>query len=473
MRIPGGIRAKLALALLFIVSGALAAAYLIVVPSLDRRLVEAKLDQLVSDAERFAIAFSSQQFTSSPQLDSYIRSAGVFYDSRVVVFSVIGPPVALTTISDSMPVGGADVEEDGVALEVAKTGRSASARVTRSDGAAAEAAVPLFNGGVLLFSSSLADHVATVRLVERRLIFATAVAVAIAGTLGLLVAALHARRIRRLQREAERIAEGDFANPIEDSGRDELGQLAVSFERMRVQLAQLDTARKEFVANASHELRTPLFSLGGFLELIADEDLDEETRREFLATTRAQVDRLTRLATDLLDLSRMDAGRLRIEREDVSLSEAARWLTEELHAVAEAAGHRLDADAADGVWAVADEERVLQIGRALAMNALTHTPPGTNVRIGAHRAGSRSVLTVADDGPGIPRDALERVFERFFRIDGAQASGSGLGLAIASELAECMGGRVTVESAPGRTVFSVELPGDAVVESERELVPAG
>ena len=125
-----------------------------------------------------------------------------------------------------------------------------------------------------------------------------------------------------------------------DLGDDELGELAAAFERMRVQLSQLDTARKEFVANASHELRTPLFSLAGFLELMADEDLDEETRAGFLATTREQVERLTKLAADLLDLSRMDAGRLRVEREEVVLADAARVLVDELTPLAEATGHR-------------------------------------------------------------------------------------------------------------------------------------
>ena len=88
---------------------------------------------------------------------------------------------------------------------------------------------------------------------------------------------------------------------------------------MRVRLAQLDHARREFIANASHELRTPLFSLGGFLELLDDEELDEATRREFLESMREQVERLTKLATDLLDLSRLDAGRLRVEHEPVEL----------------------------------------------------------------------------------------------------------------------------------------------------------
>ncbi len=182
-------------------------------------------------------------------------------------------------------------------------------------------------------SASLADQLATVRLVERRMLYATIAGLAIALVLGFVAATIHARRIRRLQRAADRIAQGHFDEPIVDRGDDELGQLATAFDRMRVEVAQLDSARKEFVANASHELRTPLFSLSGFLELLADEDLDEETRREFLTTTRGQVERLTKLATDLLDLSRMDAGRLRIESEEVELTDTARLLAEELHAL--------------------------------------------------------------------------------------------------------------------------------------------
>ena len=170
---------------------------------------------------------------------------------------------------------------------------------------------------MLLLSTPIEDQLATVRVVKRRLLYATGVALAIAAILGGVAASLHARRIRRLERAANRIAEGQFDEPVVDLGGDELGELAAAFERMRVQLAQLDTARKEFVANASHELRTPLFSLAGFLELMADEDLDEETRAGFLATTREQVERLTKLSADLLDLSRMDAGRLRVEREEV------------------------------------------------------------------------------------------------------------------------------------------------------------
>ena len=107
---------------------------------------------------------------------------------------------------------------------------------------------------------------------------------------------------------------------------------------------------------------------------------------------------------------------------------------------------------------IADAERVLQIGRILLENALLHTPPATTVRVSTAIDGGRATLTVADDGPGIPREAQQQVFERFYRLDGTRASGSGLGLAIAKELAELMDGSVEVSSVPGRTVFSLVLP---------------
>jgi signal transduction histidine kinase len=238
---------------------------------------------------------------------------------------------------------------------------------------------------------------------------------------------------------------------------------------MRRQLAQLDTARRAFVANASHELRTPLFSLAGFLELLSDEDLDEDTRRDFLRTTRQQVERLTVLATDLLDLSRMDAGRFRVEQEEVDLGETVRVVAEELAGLAETSGHRFSVEGSD-VWAVADEERVLQIARALARNALVHTPAGTHVVLRAVAGDGPVQLSVADDGPGVPSEHVERIFDRFYRIDGGQASGSGLGLAIARELALHMSGTVSVESAPGHTVFTLSLPAASVRDTDGVLV---
>jgi signal transduction histidine kinase len=263
-----------------------------------------------------------------------------------------------------------------------------------------------------------------------------------------------------------------FDEPVTDLGDDEVGELARAFERMRLRLAQLDHARREFIANASHELRTPVFSLGGFLELLDSEDLDETTRREFLATAREQVTRLEKLATELLDLSRLDAGQIALERGPLALDDVARTVVDEFAAVALRTEHGLSVAGDGEVLAVADEQRVLQIARFLVENAIVHTPAGTSVRVStAARDGSAS-LAVEDDGPGIAADHLPHVFERFYRVDTAQASGSGLGLAIARELARLMGGALEAESRAGRTVFMLTLPVAETVPTQRELTPS-
>src|SRR5438034_8200356 len=178
---------------------------------------------------------------------------------------------------------------------------------------------------------------------------------------------------------------------------------------MRLRVAQLDHARREFIANASHELRTPLFSLGGFLELMAGEDLDEGERRDFVEEMAAQVERLTKLATDLLDLSRLDAGQLAVARAELDVAATARTVGEEFRALAEASGHVLGVDADGPVLARGDEQRVLQIARILVENALRHTPGGTTVVVSAGADGGRASLSVRDDGPGVPSGHQEHL----------------------------------------------------------------
>ncbi len=298
----------------------------------------------------------------------------------------------------------------------------------------------------------------SIHLVRSRLVVAGLIALAASLLVGYLAASIFARRIRRLERAADRIASGDFSQPVVDSGRDELGQLAAAFERMRQRLAQLEHARREFIANASHELRTPLFSLGGFLELMTEEELDPKTQAEFMVTMREQVERLTKLATELLDLSRLDAGRLTVEREPLDLAAVTDALADEFRAVARATGHQLSVRGNGPAEGLGDEERALQIGRILVENALVHPPPGTPVRIGAARRDGSVVLTVEDEGPGIPAQHAGQVFDRFYRIEGSVASGSGLGLTIAKELAELMGGSIELDVSGDRTSFALVLP---------------
>jgi len=453
--IPGGIRTRIALVVVGIVAGALCTAYLIVVPSLERRLVDARIEQLHQQAVPLARTLSEDTLLWQDQ----VEDLAVRTNSRVVAFDVLSKnQPALAVVADSRTRSSRDVAKDPIALAALVSGDVERGRVTHDDGDYASVAVPRDAEAVVLFQAPLADSLATVELVRQRLLLATAFALLLALVLALTAAGMLAARLLRLEAAAERIAGGDFDQPIVDHGSDEIGDLARTFDRMRVQLARLDTARKEFVANASHELRTPLFSLGGFLELMADEELDEETRREFISTMQDQVQRLAKLSTDLLDLSKVDAGQLTIVTEAVGLGMVAEMLGEELEHVAASAGHVLEVDAGQGVWCVGDEGRVLQIGRALVSNALIHSPAGTQVVVRAQRRGDRALLSIEDDGPGIPSAHRDAVFQRFYRVEGNVASGSGLGLAIAREIARLMGGDVVLESESQPTRFTLVLP---------------
>jgi signal transduction histidine kinase len=452
--------ARLSLALLLVVAMALGLVYLAVAPSLENRLVDSRLN----DLERIAPALA-EEIAEFPNDPDFFESASTNANARVVLLRPLSRvPLELNVVGDSL--GGrssADVREDPLATRTSRDLVPRRSTVSRNGERFAEVTVPVGRDGtVLLLSASLDRALGDVSLVKRRLLLAGGVVLALVFVVGYAGSWVFARRLRRLERAAERIADGMFDEPVTDLGNDEVGELARAFERMRRRLAQLDHARREFIANASHELRTPVFSLGGFLELLDSEELDEETRREFLTTMREQVQRLEKLATELLDLSRLDAGHIDLDRDVVSLDEVAKTAAAEFAAVALQSGHGLEVDTPQPVAAIADEQRTLQIARILIENALVHTPAGTRVRIHTADESGNARLTVSDDGPGIDDAEATNVFERFYRVDGAQASGSGLGLAIARELARLMGGSLELDRSNGRTAFVVTLAAAAV-----------
>ena len=310
---------------------------------------------------------------------------------------------------------------------------------------------------VIVYSDPVSDVDRNVAIVRHEILVAGGIALLLALVGGYLVARALAQRVKRLELAAERVAAGEFEHPIPVDSTDELGQLAVAFNDMQRQLAQLELARKKFIATASHELRTPIFSLGGFVELLEDEELDAETRRRFLDQVRDQVERLRKLSVDLLDLSRLEAGSLELRPEEVDLGELTRSVSGEFEpTLAQHDAHLELRLPARRIEAQCDPVRVAQIMRILIDNALTHTPAGTQIVVTARRDDGHVRLAVRDDGEGIEPQAMPRIFEPFYTADDAQ--GSGLGLAIASELAERMSGRLSVRSTPGDTVFTLELP---------------
>jgi len=467
MRIPvlRSIRARLTLLVSLIALGAIAGVYLFVVPTLEHRLTDETLRQLGADARTSGAALAATVGSSlrASEVTARVRRASASASVRVTLLRVgrIGGRLRTEVVADSAALSTPGDLQFASALEAAATRRTVLATESAGTGRWGEAARPLLRGGrpaaVAVLSAPLSAVQQDVAVVRRRFLVAGGIAFGLAVLAGLAVATLLARRVRRLDRAAEGLAGGDFSRPIPVESSDELGQLALTFNAMRDQLAALETARKQFIATASHELRTPIFSLGGFVELLEDEEVDEEDRRRFVAQLGEQVERLRKLATDLLDLSKLESGSLELRPEAVDLAELARGVAAEFEpALATRDAHlvlRLGTGPPD---AVCDPVRVAQVLRILIDNALTHTPPGTEVIVTAGRHDGRARLAVRDDGPGIRRADQAQVFEPFFTSDGTR--GSGLGLAIASELAGYMHGTLALDAQPGHTAFTLEVP---------------
>lgn len=336
----------------------------------------------------------------------------------------------------------------------------------------ARAAIPFTTTGpahlrqhwVLIVRKSLAEVTTAVAAVRTAFLVAALVALALALLLGIPLSARIVRRLRVLRQVALRLAHGgpDVKVPV-DRARDEVGDLARSFALMQTQLQQQEEARRAFVATASHELRTPLATLDGMLELL-EEDLrsgepDLEDAQELLDRARVQSHRLGRLAADLLDLSRIDA-QVELRSEPVELSELSRAVLAEfeLGTAERRIVTRLD-DAAGPVWAMGDPGSVARILRILVDNALRLSPEGGEITVEL-RNGERASLSVCDQGPGVPIDEREMIFERFMRgRQTAGRAGFGLGLAIGRELAQRMGGELVLEERddPGAR-FTLRLP---------------
>lgn len=478
---------KLALLFSAVVVLAFALAYVYTVPELRSNLQEQTLDDLEGAAAPTAGEVEAVMGTTveNSRLEDIVMRAAERADARLTVIGVTrsaDDSRSFYTVADSLrpadqptespfdlpaPDERSGAERLEVSLDVADDalGRAALERgLGRADGRlAAQVAVPLSRTEgstpewVALYSRQLDSVAASVGFIEQRLLGAGGLAALVALAGGWLVARALARRVRRLESAAGQVADGRSVEPVPVDSQDELGQLTRAFNEMQAKLARVDRARREFIANASHELRTPIFSLGGFAELLEDEDLDVETRDRFIRSMREQIDRLQRLASDLLDLSRLDAGSLEMHPTEVDVGELLEAVTGEFGPIAARRDAEIRVDLpSDRVEAWADPERAAQIARVLIDNALRHTAPGTRVTVAARRWEGSTELRVCDSGEGLPATVVPRVFDRFYTGD--SAGGSGLGLAIAQELAERMHGEITLRSAPGDTVFTLTLP---------------
>jgi signal transduction histidine kinase len=269
------------------------------------------------------------------------------------------------------------------------------------------------------------------------------------------------RPLRRLAEAARRVAAGDFSHRVDVTSPLEAAQLAGSFNGMAAALEDGQRARRQLLADIVHELRTPLSVIQGTAQGFLDGVIAPD--EEHSSVIRDQAALLSKLITDLRDLSLAEAGELQLEKATSDMGDLARQAVGAVQYRAREQGIELKVLAPTNLPpCLVDRDRTLQILGNLLDNALRHTPRGGSVTVHAHEpAGPFLVVEVADTGEGIPLEHLPHIFERFYRVDAARGrgGGTGLGLAIVSQLVRAQGGSISVESEPGQgSVFRVSFP---------------
>ena len=305
-------------------------------------------------------------------------------------------------------------------------------------------------------------------------------------TAALLITRSIARPVRLLSFAAAEFGSGNFSARAPTEGQDEISQLGVSFNSMAEQLekrearfAELDQLKSEFVSNVSHELRTPLTTIKALTRLLMRDGIDDVKRREYLETISVECDRQIDLVLNLLDLSRIEGGVLRVTHERVDVGELISSVVKSETRAAEKRNHDLRVEPPAVIAPVcADPKALRRVLSNIIENAIKYTPDGGRIIVSAHETDGHVAINVTDNGRGIPADDMPILFDKFHRgrpaahsaamrnattdaefLEDADVSGVGLGLYLARNVMEQMGGRISVESEVGRgSTFTLHLP---------------
>ncbi len=305
---------------------------------------------------------------------------------------------------------------------------------------------------------------------RKRLMVIGAVALLLGLALSLGLAQTLIRPIRRLAEATAIIGRGKLDHVIPEDSKDELGSLARDFNKMAVQLKELDQMKKDFVSNVTHELRSPLHSSRLYLGLFFKGGAGELTpkQKEYLQIIDNNTVRLARFIDDLLDLAKMERGKLEIQKQEFGLSDVFKEMQSMFMPHAEQKKIKFEMLPVEKTPKVyGDPERTRQILINLLSNAFKFTPENGTIRVGASVLDEKVAVSVKDSGMGIPSDQLDSIFNKFEQVKGvrtklgSQQKGTGLGLAIVKSLAEAQGGTIRVESELGKGsdfIFTVPLP---------------
>ena len=327
------------------------------------------------------------------------------------------------------------------------------------------AATPILNYGTTVGCVYMMEYDtaqgALIQSLQNTVLRITLLLEAVVLMFSLAYAVTFSRRLQRIMGSMRIIQTGDYTHKLKMSGSDELTVLANEFNDLTERLQTSEQKRRRFVSDASHELKTPLASIKLLTDSILQNDMDMETVREFVEDIGNEADRLNRMTSKLLSLTKVD-GETVAESEIIYMAPTVQRVVRMLSAIAKQNEIRLITELEEDSPVLILEDDLYQIVFNLIENGIKYNIPGGSLTVHLSRSEDNAILQVADTGMGIPEDAIGHIFERFYRVDKArsrQSGGSGLGLAIVKAIAERNRGEIHVQSTPGQgTTFTVSFP---------------
>lgn len=422
-----------------------------------------KHKMLLGEAETVASSLSSSQNLTSQGAEEIMSVLGTRDMGQVVITDGSGVVLYSSNLSVS-PVGSCTLYPEIVS---ALRGNDAFRCSFTGNAFVSRGAIPVMFGGDITGCVYMVEidpeQAAVLTSIQNNAVRTSMITVLVSLILYVVFGLVVIRKNESLLQSIRRVQDGDYEHRVEVKGKDEFDVLANEFNALTDRLQQTEQIRRQFVSDASHELRTPLAAMRLLSDSILQNDMDQDTIREFVQDISGEADRLTRMTSKLLNLTALDSRQFTpTETEPVNLGECCKKAVRMLGPYAKEMGAEIEQSSEDNCCVMAREDDIFQLVLNLAENGVKYSQKGGQVRLIAYSQGSTAVLIVEDNGVGIPENELELIFQRFYRVDKArsrEAGGTGLGLAIVRETAEKFGGTVTAANRPqGGARFTVQFP---------------
>ena len=426
--------------------------------------------QITFSAQKQALEEKAQLMTtallqvadlSSPETEQAIESLDELHTTRTVVVDASG-----MALYDSLKVGNTVGKLLLFPELVTALGGYDVFYSGYADGAIeSRAAVPLMRGGEILGAVYLmqydTDQGALISAIQMNVLRISVVLEFGIILMALIFSIAFSRRLRRILLSVRMMRDGDYSHKLRLRGHDEIDRLGREFNNLAERLEQSEQSRRQFISDASHELKTPLATIKLLSDSILQNEMDVATQREFIGDIGREADRLGRLSQKLLTLTRLDNA-VDEEREIIDPAPTVQKVVRMLRPLAQLRNISLNCRLCDGCSVMMVEDDLYQIAFNLVENAIKYNRNEGSVEVVLQRSGQDMGLTVADTGTGIPEEAREHIFERFYRVDKARsraAGGAGLGLSIVHDMVSRNFGTIGVSSrSGGGTVFTVTFP---------------